>query len=166
MSVSARVEDHAGPLDMSIVDRSAKFELILISRCQYWGWRYAGRLRGRSAKFELILTTRCHYWKGEDPCWQNRGVDLPNFELILDHYMSVLGRVDLVADLGVVLPNLNSSWPLDVSTWGGRPAKFELIFSTRCQYYGGVHLLADLGVDLSNLNSSLPLDSQYWGDSI
>ena len=63
-------------------------------------------LGGRSAKFELILTTRCQYW----------GVDLP-------------------ADLGVDLPNLNSSSPLDVST-------------------RGVDLPADLGVDLPNLNSS------------
>ena len=40
--------------------RSAKFELTLTTRCQFWG--------GRSAKFELILTTRCQIW----------GVGLPN----------------------------------------------------------------------------------------
>ena len=118
--------------------RSAKFELILTMRCQYqrgrsvsrsrvdlpnlnssWPWdvstggRSASRSRGRSAKFELILTTRCQY----------QGVDLP-------------------ADLGVDLPNLNSSWPWDVSTGGywsasrsrGRSAKFELILTMRCQY--------------------------------
>ena len=45
--------------------------------------------------------------------------------------------------LGVDLPNLNSSWPQDVSTSGtyvsryrGRSAKFELVMTTRCQSKG------------------------------
>ena len=63
--------------------------------------------------------------------------------------MSVLG-VDLPADLGVDLSNLNSSWPLDVST-RGRSGKFELILTTRCQYQG-VDLPADLWVVLPNLS--------------
>ena len=100
--------------------RSAKFELILATRCQDQG--------GRSAKFELILSTRCQDW----------GVDI-----------------------GVDLPNLNSSWALGVrgsrsaSRSKGRSAKFELILTTRCW---GIDLPADLGVDLLNLNSSSPLD--------
>ena len=52
--------------------------------------------------------------------------------------------------LGVDLPNLNSSWPLDVST-RGRSGKFELILTTRCQYQG-VDLPADLWVVLPNLS--------------
>ena len=58
---------HSGPLDVSMGDRSA------------------GRSRDRSAKFELILTTRCQYQAG----------------------VGVV--VDLLADVGVDLPNLNSS---------------------------------------------------------
>ena len=66
--------------------------------------------------------------------------------------------------MGVDLPNLNSSSPLDVSP-GGRSAisswvisaKFELIFTTRCQSWG-LDLLADLGLYLPILNSSWPLD--------
>ena len=127
------------------------------------GDRSTVRSRGRSAKFELILTTRCQYWGVVDlpadlgvdlpnlnSSWpldvSTGGVDLPNLNSSwpldvsicqiwthLDH----LGRgVDLLADLGVDLPNLNSSWPLDVST-GGRSAKFELILTTRCQYWKG-----------------------------
>ena len=42
--------------------RSAKFELILATRCQCW-WHWSASLsRGRSAKFELILTMRCQCW--------------------------------------------------------------------------------------------------------
>ena len=103
-------------------------------------------LEGRSAKSELILTTRCQY------CG-DRSV---KFELILTTSYQYWG-LDLPADIGVDLPNLNSSWPLDVSTSEGRSggrsrgrsAKFELILTTRCQYWG---------VDLPNLNSSWPLD--------
>ena len=61
-------------------DRSAKFELILTTRCHYQGGRSADRSRGRYAKFELILTNRC----------QCQGLDL-------------------LAGLGIDLPNLNSS---------------------------------------------------------
>ena len=76
--------------------------------------------------------------------------------------MPVPGGVDLPADIGVDLPNLNSSWPLDVSSRGsksagrsrGRSAKFELILTTRCQFWG---------VDLPNLNSSWPLDVSSRG---
>ena len=69
---------HAWPLDVSIVvdlpnlntswpldvstegSRSAKFELILTTRCQYQRKvDHGGRSRGRSAKFKLISTTRC-----------------------------------------------------------------------------------------------------------
>ena len=49
--------------------------------------------------------------------------------------MSVLGGIEMSADLEVDLPNLNSSWPQHFSTTG-------------------VDLPADLGVDLPNLNSS------------
>ena len=119
--------------------RSAKFELILTTRCQYHRGRSYSRSRGRSAKFELILTTRCQYW----------GVDLP-------------------ADLGVDLPNLNSSWPQDVSTRGrsssrsrGRSAKFELNLTVRCQYRGD---RSASRVDLPNLNSSWPQDVSTGGD--
>ena len=128
-------------------DRSAKFELILTTRCQYWGvdvpnlnssWpldvstvggRSGGRSRGRSAKFELILTTRCQYWEGR-PSGRSRGRSA-KFELILTTRCKYWG---------VDVPNLNSSWPLDVST------------------VGVVDLVADLGVDLPNVNSSWPLD--------
>ena len=114
--------------------RSAIFELILTTRCQYWGDWSASRSRGRSAKFDLIMIISCQYW----------GIDLP-------------------ADLGVDLPNLNSSWLWDFSTRGvdlpnlnfiltticpvlagcssasrsrNRSAKFELILTMRCQYQG------------------------------
>ena len=40
------------------------------------GGRSASRSRGRSAKFELILTTRCQYWGVDLPA--DVGVDLPN----------------------------------------------------------------------------------------
>ena len=173
---------------MSVIGgRSAKFELILTTRCQLLGvdlpnlnssWpldvstkqgRSAGRSSGRSAKFELILTTRCQYW----------------------------GDEDLVADLGVDLPNLNSSWPLDVGAREGRSggrsrgrsAKFELILTTRCKYqgewdllpdlghrsakfelilttrcqYGEIDLVADLGVDLLNIELILTPTWQSWG---
>ena len=70
---------------------------------------------GRFAKFELILTTRYQY-----------------------------GDIDLVADVGVDLPNLNSSWPLDVSTKEGKLAKFKLILTTS-SHYGKIDLVADLG---------------------
>ena len=72
---------------------------------------------------------------------------------------------DLGVDLPADLPNLNSSWPLDVSTGGrsrGRSAKFELILTTS-SHYGKIDLVADLGVDLPNLNSSWPLDVSTWG---
>ena len=50
--------------------------------------------------------------------WWKGGVDLPNLNSswLLD--VSSGGGVDLSADLGVDLPNLNSSWPLDVSSRG------------------------------------------------
>ena len=73
--------EHIGPLDVSI-----------------GGGISASRSRGRSAKFELILTTRCQYKWG-------RSV---KFELILTTRCQYKG-VDLPADLGVDLPNLNSS---------------------------------------------------------
>ena len=73
------------------------------------------------------------------------------------------GGIDLLADLRVDLPNLNSSGPLDVSPQGGRSASRSSTWSaymsfnssnvklpfltTRCQYWG-VDLPADLGVDL------------------
>ena len=117
--------------------RSPKFEIISNKRCQYHGGESASRCMGRFAKFELILTTRCQYQ-----------------------------RIDLPAYLGVDLPNLNSSWPLDVLTrgvalpayLGSRSAKFELILPMRCHYWEGIGLSADLGVDMPNLNSSWPQD--------
>ena len=91
---------HSWPLDMPVAMWNCHSWALHVSsnvklpfwttRCQYWGNRSTSRSRGWSAKFEakfeLILTSKCQ-------CW---GVDLP-------------------ADLGVDLPSLNSSWPLDVS---------------------------------------------------
>ena len=91
---------------------------------------------GRSAKFEIILTTRCQYWRVDLSA--DLGVDLPNLNSSWPQDVST-GWVDLPADLGVDLPNLKSSWPQDVST-------------------RGVDLPADLGIDLPNLNSSWPQD--------
>ena len=89
--------------------RSAKFELILTTRCQYCGvGRSAGRSRGRSATFELILTTQYQYWGGRSAA-RSRGRSA-KFELILTTRCQYQGGwVDLPAYLGVDLPHLNSS---------------------------------------------------------
>ena len=102
-------------------------------RCQYQG--------GRSAKFEIILTTRCQYW-GVDLS-ADIGIDLPNLNWSWPQDVSA-GGIDQPAYLGVDLPNLNSSWPWDVSA-------------------GGIDQPADLGVDLPNLNSSWPWDVSTRG---
>ena len=150
------------------------------------GGRSAGRSRGRSAKFELILTTRCQYWRGRIHLVPNLNSSWP-----LDVSTKLRGRSAKFAllDLGVDLPNLNSSWPLDVSTREGRSggrsrgrsAKFELILTTRCQYWGVVDLAGRSRgrsakfelilttrcqywrVDVPNLNSSWPLDVSTVG---
>ena len=177
--------------------RSSQIWNHLDHKMSVLGCRSVSRSRGGSAKFELILTTRSQYWRGRsarrfrgrpaifNSSWlwdvSTRGVDLPNLKSSWPQDVSA-GRVDLSADLGVDLenfnsswpqdvstrevdlPNLKSSWPQDVSTEGRsvsrsrrRSAKFELILITRCQYQG-VDLPAALGVDLENFNSSLPQD--------
>ena len=72
--------------------------------------------------------------------------------------MSVLGVIDQPADLGVDLPNWNSSSPQDVMYHEGRPMKAYLgvylpNLNSSCTHdvmYQGVDLPADLGVDLPN----------------
>ena len=129
------------PWDVSTRGRSAKCETIFNKRYQYQGGGSYSRSRGRSAKFQIILTKRCQYW-----------------------------GIDLSADLGVDLPNLNSPWPHRCQYQGcrsasrsrGRSAKFDLILTIRCQYWE-LSLPANVGVDLPYLNSSWPQDVQYWG---
>ena len=121
------------------IGRSAKFELILTIRCQCWvDSRSGGRSIGRSTKCGLILTTRYQYWGDRSAKFelilttrcQYWWVDLPNLNSSWPLDVSTEG-VDLLEYLGVDLPNLISSWWLDVSTEEG---------------------------DLPNLNSSWPLD--------
>ena len=97
--------------------RSAKFELIFTTRCQFWGGVDLPNLNssspldvssgGRSAKCELIFTTRCQFWGVDLPV--DLGVDLPN--------LNSSSSLD-VSSGGVDLPNVNSSSPLDVSSRG------------------------------------------------
>ena len=98
---------------------------------------------GRSPKFELTFTTRYQFNAGID-LLPDLGVYLPNLNSSSPLDGTFRG-IDLPADLQVDLPNLNSSSPLDIrSMWE-------------------VDMLADLWVDLPNWNSSSPLDINSMG---
>ena len=123
---------------------------------QYHRCRSYSKSRDRSAKFEIILTMKMSVL-GVDLS-ADLGVDLPNLNSPWPPDVSTRG-VDLPADLQLDLPNLTSPWLWDVTTNG---VDLPYLNSSWPQDVStvGIDQPADLGVDLQNLNWSWPQDVQ------
>ena len=110
--------------------RSAKFELIFTTRCQYGG---------RSARFELILTTRCQYW----------GVDLQNLSSQTFRCGHHRGLFVLHMKDQLLLNNFQCNCLQEInSCFGGSISQSRFICQVWCSGIQGISALLPRGVQL------------------